>query len=114
MLAILWKQEILEIVNSLFFETYKVELPPFHGGNTGSNPVRVVEGATPRKPASAKVLQLITVDPSSNDGVSNIGCIVQFFEVVMADLTDPAATCDTCSNGLGQIERFRWSWKRPS
>ena len=38
-----------------------IHAAPFHGGNTGSNPVRVAEHATPRKPASAKDLQPVTV-----------------------------------------------------
>ena len=41
---------------------------------------------------------------SSNNGDSDVGCILPFFEVITADLTGPAVTWDTCSNSLRQIE----------
>ena len=58
------------LLRTLFFLPYSallgrpyrpaVRTPPFHGGNTGSNPVRVAKRATPSKPASAEDPQPVT------------------------------------------------------
>ena len=63
--------------------------------NTGSNPVRVANHATHGKTAPAKDPQHITaVFIKLYDG--DVGCFLQFFGVVMADLTGGAAPWDTC------------------
>jgi hypothetical protein len=57
---LLAQHRITTFINRYIITCYEYTIPPFHGGNTGSNPGRVAERANPRKSAPAKDLHSIT------------------------------------------------------
>ena len=64
--------------------------------------VRIPLGSLSALRRATQLQQRIHSRPPSNNGNSGVGCILPFFEVIMADLAGPAATWDTCSNSLAE------------